>query len=319
MTSRHQQPAEGSATSPRFDSVRFGVFCLAFLALYPVDGFAQSSAGGIFCNVFQNVGGLPFFISAIAYLGGAAIFIRGIYDLIKRSSDPNTPLRNGLLGIFAGSGIISMPFLVQWLHKTIYGDLDANYSNFGCTAGATATPGAPVPLDEMLANFVGNIFSPIVALISVLSVILGAFLILYNMIKLSKFGTDGKAQSLTPILGSIAVGALLIAVGQTVNVSLTTLFGDESVVQYSSIAYDPGGSFDLTRFNRAMTAVFAFLYIIGMISFVRGFMILKNALEGSGQQTKGQAFTHIIGGTLLVNMPGFIQAIEQSTGIDIIT
>lgn len=289
----------------------------ALIAFYPESGFAQTSAGGVFCNVFKNIGGLPFFVSAIAYVSGGAIFIRGVFDLVKRSSDPNTPLRNGLLGLLVGSAIFAMPFLVQWLHNSIYPNTP-EYTNFGCKATASVAPGSPIPLDEMLANFVSNIYEPLVMLISALAVILGAFMIFYNMVKLSKFGTDGKSQHLTPIIGSIVIGALLMAVGQTLDTSLTTLFGDKDIAQYSSIAYDPGGSFDMTRFNRAISAVFAFLYIIGLMSFVRGFFIMKNALEGNGQQTKGQAFTHIIAGTLLVNMPGFLHVIEQSTGIKIL-
>jgi hypothetical protein len=316
----HKKASLPSAARQHLDQLRLSCICLAILLFYPSVSFAQvTTAGGMFCNVFQNAGGLPFFISAVAYIVGGAIFIRGVFDLVKRSSDPNTPLRNGLLGILVGSGIVSMPWLVQWLHTTIYGNISTGYSNFTCRSDGGTAPGSPIPLDEMLANFVANIFNPIIMLISILAIISGAFLIFYNMVKLSKLGVDGKAQTLTPILTSLIVGAMLMAVGQTLTVSLNTLFGGDSIVQYSSIAYDPGGSFDLTRFNRAMTAVFAFLYIIGLISFVRGFMILKNAMEGNSQQTKGQAFTHIIGGTLLVNMPGFIQIIEQTTGIDIIT
>ncbi len=292
---------------------------LTVFALSPVDAMAQTSAGSVFCNVFKNVGGLPFFVSAIAYLSGGAIMLKGVFDLVKRTSDPNTPLRNGLLGILVGAAIFAMPWLVEWLHSTIYGDIDGDYSdNFSCKVGATSAPGVPIPLDEMVFNFVSNIFEPIVALIGALAVIFGGIMIFYNMVKLSKLGVDGKAQTLTPILGSLVIGAMLMAAGQTLSVSLTTLFGGDDIATYTSIAYEPGGSFDMTRFNRAMKAVFAFLYIIGLISFVRGFFILKNAIEGNAQQTKGQAFTHIIGGTLLVNMPGFIQVIEQTTGIDII-
>ncbi len=317
------QPTSSRGFLPGVSAAEWVRAALALVMLMLVSGEADAAAvdtaGGVFCNVFKNSGGLPFFVSAFAYLFGGSVFIRGVYDLIKRSSDPNVPLKNGLLGLSVGGAIIAMPHLVQWLHHTIYSNVDTQYStNFGCSPGAATTPGAAVPLDEMLANFVNNIFQPLVALVSILAIIVGAFMIFYNMVKLSKLGSDGKAQTLTPIITALAVGAVLMALGQTLNTSLNTLFGTDTITKYSSIAYAPGGSFDLTRFNRAMTAVFAFLYVIGLISFVRGFLILKNAVEGSGQQTKGQAFTHIIGGTLLVNMPGFIHVIEKTTGVAIL-
>jgi uncharacterized membrane protein HdeD (DUF308 family) len=303
----------------RFNLPRLFVAAMA-VALYPQPGHAQS-VGDVFCNVFENVSGMTFLISGIAWIIGAALVIRGIFDIIKRSSDPNKPLKDGLLGICCGAAVAAFPYFIDWLQKTVY--RGTNGTTFNCLVDNTAgAGGAPVPLDVMLFNFVQNISSPIVMLMSALAIIFGASMIFYNMIKLSKFGSDAKSNSLTPIIGSLIIGAVLMALGTTMDVSLGTLFGDGTThggeVQYDGIAYQPGGGFDMERFDRAMRAVFIFLYIVGSLSFIRGFFILRNALEGSGQATKGQAFTHIIGGTLLVNMPNFIRIIEQSVGFRIL-
>jgi hypothetical protein len=309
------------------DWTRVALAAAAVYLFYPVVAMAQvdaESAGDVFCNVFYNSGTIPTLISVIAYVAGGAIFIRGMFDLIKRSSDPNKPLKDGLLGIIIGAFIVTLPWLVEFLHNTIFGEGVADYGGaFNCVSGPGSNPASgPVPLDEMLVNFVTNIKGPIMSLISVMCAVLGTALIFWNMVRLSKFGADAKSNTLTPILGNLAIGALLVAVGQTLDVSLGTLFGEgtaqDSLTQYSTIAYSPGGSFDTTKFDNAMKAVFVFLYIIGALSFVRGFFILRNFLDGQGQATKGQAFTHIIAGTLLVNMPAFIQVIERTMGFDII-
>jgi hypothetical protein len=295
-------------------------FLLAFVAVwaYADPAWAANSVGDMFCNAFRNSGDITVLMSGFAYLTGGTLAIRGIFDLIKRSSDPNHPLRNGLLGIMAGGMVASLPSLIGWLHRTIYGPIVYHNVN-GCVPEATAGPAGAVPLDEMLINFVKNINEPIIALISAMSIILGVIMIFYNMVKLSKFGADAQTNKLTPILASLIIGAMLVAIGHSVDVSLNTLFGAGTPIKhYESLAYAPGGAFNMDRFNNAMRAVFVFLYIIGALSFLRGFLILKNALEGQGQATKGQAFTHIIGGTLLINMPGFIEFIENTTGINII-
>lgn len=279
---------------------------------------APQSTGDMFCEVFKNVGGMPVVLSGICYIAGAWMVVHGIYELIKHSSDPNKPMRNGILSLGSGAMVAALPILVEWLHKSFFKGVDYQ-SAIGCKVKTVSgTSSAPLPLDEMLANFVDNIHGPIIAVISAMAFIFGGAMIFYNMVKLAKFGSDPKSSALTPILFSLLIGAMLMAVGQTMSVSLTTLFGGNEVVNYSGIAYNPGGSFDMTRFNRAMTAVFIFLKIIGALSFVRGFFILKNAVEGAGQATKGQAFTHVIGGTLLWNMPGFIQSLEQSIGFKIL-
>ncbi len=297
--------------------------------LYPSFGLAASqqiagdaTVGTMFCNVLQNSGSFPPLFSGIAYITGAWIVVRGLFDMMKRSSDPtNKPFKDGILGVMMGGMVAALPSLINWLHKTLLRDT-VKGEGIRCTGAASVGTSSAVPLDVMLSNFVGNITPGILALISGMAVIFGIVMIFYNMVKLSKFGTDAKTSTLTPILGSLIIGALLVAVGQTMDISLTTLFGNNTTMntltKYKELAYVPGGSFDMSRFNNAMNAVFTFLRIVGSLAFVRGFFVMKNALEGQGQATKGQAYTHIIGGALLVNMPGFIQYIEQSVGFKVI-
>ncbi|HVY12655.1 MAG TPA: hypothetical protein VHB73_03730, partial [Alphaproteobacteria bacterium] len=235
----------------------------------------------------------------------------------------NKPLRDGLLGLMVGAFIVTLPWFVEFLHHTIYKNIGGSYQTPTCSASGAAGAGDIAGLDVMLANFVNNIKNPIIAIISLMAIIFGTAMIFWNMIRLSKFGADARSNNLTPILGNLIIGALLVAAGQTLNVSLATLFGNDvaqgTLARYSSLAYNPGGGMDMEKVNRALSAVFDFLYIVGALSFVRGFFILRNVLDGQGQATRGQAFTHIIAGTLLVNMPGFIHVVQNTLGVKIIT
>ena len=293
---------------------------------YPNIGFAavasDATLGTMFCNVLQNSGGFPPLFSGIAYITGAWIVVRGLFDMMKRAADPNNKaFKDGILGVVMGGMVAALPSLINWLHTTL---LRSTVKGRGidCKPEASVGTSGAVPLDVMMSNFVGNITPGILALISGMAVIFGIVMIFYNMVKLSKFGSDAKTSNLTPIIGSLIIGALLVAVGQTMDISLTTLFGNNTTMntltKYKDLAYVPGGSFNMDRFNNALSAVFTFLRIVGSLAFVRGFFVMKNALEGSGQATKGQAYTHIIGGALLVNMPGFIQYIEQSVGFKVL-
>ena len=303
------------------------ILAALIIMLYPQIGFAVESdgtVGSMFCNVLKNSGSFPPLFSGIAYITGAWIVVRGLFDMMKRAADPNNKaFKDGILGVMMGGMVAALPNLINWLHKTLLRDT-VRGDGIHCTAAQSVGTGSAVPLDVMLSNFVGNITPGILALISGMAVIFGIVMIFYNMVKLSKFGTDAKTSTLTPIIGSLIIGALLIAVGQTMDISLTTLFGNNTTLdsikttRYTDLAYVPGGSFDMTRFNTAMAAVFTFLRIVGSLAFVRGFFVMKNALEGQGQATKGQAYTHIIGGTLLVNMPNFIRFIEQSVGFKVL-
>jgi hypothetical protein len=51
-----------------------------------------------------------------------------------------------------------------------------------------------------------------------------------------------------------------------------------------------------------------------MIAFVRGWLILKRASEGSGQATMAQGFTHLFGGVLAMNIFGFLEIMDSTFG-----
>jgi hypothetical protein len=59
--------------------------------------------------------------------------------------------------------------------------------------------------------------------------------------------------------------------------------------------------------------------LVGLISFVRGWNILRNAIEGVGQATVPQGLTHIIGGVLAMNISGFMVALDATLGIHTVT
>jgi hypothetical protein len=56
-----------------------------------------------------------------------------------------------------------------------------------------------------------------------------------------------------------------------------------------------------------------------MIAFVRGWLIIKNAVEGAGQATVAQGFTHIVGGVLAINIYSFLEIMDQTFGTNFLT
>ena len=55
--------------------------------------------------------------------------------------------------------------------------------------------------------------------------------------------------------------------------------------------------------------------IIGYISFLRGFFILKEVAEGGGQASLMAAVTHIFGGALAVNLGPLMNAVQSTLGL----
>lgn len=65
----------------------------------------------------------------------------------------------------------------------------------------------------------------------------------------------------------------------------------------------------------AMKAIVGLVQIIGVISFIRGWMhLVGNAQQPGGQHSFGRAMTHIVGGVLAINIVGVVNIIWNSFG-----
>ena len=74
----------------------------------------------------------------------------------------------------------------------------------------------------------------------------------------------------------------------------------------------------LGHVQAVISGVLAFMIIIGWISFIRGFMMLKEYADSGGQSQNASmmaAVTHIFGGALLVNLGPLLNVVQQTLGI----
>lgn len=101
------------------------------------------------------------------------------------------------------------------------------------------------------------------------------------------------------------VGAFLISLPGTIDTATETLsLGDNSAMNLLSQTHTDTGD---AQVESAINGVLLFIKLIGHISFIRGFFLLKDF--GNGKDgTFGRAITHILGGALAIN-------IETTVGI----
>lgn len=111
----------------------------------------------------------------------------------------------------------------------------------------------------------------------------------------------------------LLVGSLFIFLPSTyVNISIS-FFGSSSVLSYDKVQ---------TSMNPALLkALVGLVQIIGLISFIRGWMILvAHAQSPGGQASVGKAISHIIGGLCAYNVLGFTNIIWSTlTGGNLIS
>jgi hypothetical protein len=57
------------------------------------------------------------------------------------------------------------------------------------------------------------------------------------------------------------------------------------------------------------------MIIIGIISFIRGWFIIRDVAEGNQQASMMAGATHIIGGALAINLGPILAAVQNTLGI----
>ncbi|HUY67724.1 MAG TPA: hypothetical protein VMV79_00295 [Alphaproteobacteria bacterium] len=298
------------------------VLIAALVCGFAAPALAQSwTLGEVICNVSNEVGGgygfsVSNIISGIAYIAGAILIGYGLIGLKDHMENPKQPpLHQALARMGGGAGLLFLPSMTGWLIDSLYGYQGAGGLTFCGNVMVPAT-GSSVTLSQLMVNLVYNVKDPFTWMMSVGAVTFGLFLIFRGLVKASKFGTDPRAHSIPVILVNLLVGAVLVTVGQSLGVIMATLFGSNFINPSSDVlGWNAVTTLNASsEFTTAIIAALTFFQLIGLIAFVRGWLIVKNAVEGVGQATMVQGFTHIIGGVLAINIYGFLEVLDHTFG-----
>jgi hypothetical protein len=170
-------------------------------------------------------------------------------------------------------------------------------------------------------NIIQNILSPMLSITTIVSQFIGVFLILYGMIRLYRHGEQNMMHRISPMgtIMTFVAGVVLVAYTPELSALSFSLFGNPN---YDLVNTCPGGGVDqqtgviycpilgylpeisspTTTDTQALeTLVFAVLFLVGTISFIRGFLELIKLGEGHGQGGIAKALTHIFAGVAGVN------------------
>jgi len=71
-------------------------------------------------NIVNSAGTLPNLVSTVAYIGGIGLGVAGIFKLKQHVDNPGqTPMKDGLVRLGAGGGLLALPFLTDAMTGTI--------------------------------------------------------------------------------------------------------------------------------------------------------------------------------------------------------
>ena len=153
------------------------------------------------------------------------------------------------------------------------------------------------------------------ALVTSLMYIVGFWIIFRSVYGLreaaeSKQMMSQKTGIFKPIMGLIAGGALVFF-PQAIHMAMGTFYAQ--TIPKSIISYTQNIQSDN---KQLVTDILRFIQFIGLVAFFRGWIIISNLGEQSQAQGSGlgKALTHLIGGTLAMNIVGTIDILKATFG-----
>lgn len=299
----------------------WAIIAFAIATTWPIEAFAiTQTLGEIICKIRYNAGITPTVLSVISYICGAFMIVNGVLLLIKHFNNTNdSQVTKACAYLFSGACLMTLPSIAGVIQGSVFAYLVGGNNTDPCTV-------APIPtgaqgLDTMMQNFVNNIRGPIFMLCATIGQAIGILMIVRALMKAAKTGTDARAAAPHAIIVNLLIGAILISLSSMLPIMLGTVFADKSIAAFPVINWTKitGSSFDPANVNKTIEAILRFVQVVGIIGFLRGWLIIKNAVEGTGQATVPQGMTHIIGGTMAVNIGAMLTIIDRTFGTGILS
>ncbi len=267
--------------------------------------------GTVMCNIVVSSEDMPGLFSGACYLFGVVIGALGIAKLYEHVISPsNVPVWDSIKRFAVAGGLFALPIVLDAAWTTVAADIDT-YDQTGFNAGPTSVSEG---LDVTLLRFMSDIWFPVSYLIAGFTYLAGIILVIVGIFRMLKRTDDGvRGPGGIGTIFCFLVGGTLLSLDAMIGAFSTSLFDDSSVTTYASLQYTTGMTpEEVQHVHNVISAVIAFMMIVGIISFVRGLFILKDYTNGDGQASLMASFTHLFGGALAINLGPLLNAVQTT-------
>lgn len=263
------------------------------------------------------------FISFMSAFCGICIVGRGLY-IIARLHDHHAgqraPLKTGLMHIFGGGAIFSLPSLLGMSIFSVLG-VGQYSSGMGVSAGSTetclATSDKTSAIECVAKNIGTNVVPVALNFIYICSFVIGIYLIFLAIYKFIMAQNEGHQKAsvgstvMRIVIASICCNlpyAMTIFQG-TLGIGSGVMTKDGSIIGGGSIpsimTYTPSTDVQiLNDFSHVISWCFVFLTLVGVLAYCKGLMHLYAVAVngGGGRASMSSAITFMVSGVIVANM-----------------
>lgn len=283
-------------------------------------GATPGGVGATICNFVGTTGATPAFLVSLSYLFGIVI---GVWALLKIRDHVLNPQQvsiwEGVSRLIVAGAFFSMPYLAGVFQNALTGgnaffagDQNTQFNSVAACAGA-----GPLALDEVVVCFMRDIMAPAHVLLSHFAFVAGLVFIMIGISRIMKSAQEGARGpgGMGTIMTFVTAG-VLISYNVIIDFFTTTISVAGTNTTNAALAYTTGMTpAEVQHVNNIVAAILQFMIIVGLISFIRGWFIIRDVAEGNQQASLMAGATHIIGGALAINMGPLLSAVQQTLNI----
>lgn len=281
--------------------------------------------GATICRFVGRTGATPAFLIALSYMFGLVIGVWALLKVRDHVLNPQqTSIWEGMSRLIAAGAFFAMPYLAGVFQSALTGGnafFTGNQFTTWMHAGAVTTAcasGAPLALDMTVACFMRDIMTPAHVLFSHFAFVAGLVFIMIGITRIMKSAQDGARGpgGLGTIMTFVTAGVLISynTIIEFFTASISTIGGVTATK--AALSYTTGmTAAEVQHAEIIVAAILQFMIIIGLISFIRGWFIIRDVAEGNQQASLMAGATHVIGGALAINLGPILSAVQQTLNI----
>lgn len=270
--------------------------------------------GDVVTNTVLSFQEIPFLIAALAYAAGTTLGVLGIIKLYEHVQNPNqTHISEGLKRLLAGGLLLALPIVVEAAWRTV-NDENIDAVAFSAMSG-DATGGAG--LDAMMQMLMQDLHGPLIWAMNAFCYVAGLILVFVGIMRLLKSSQEGpRGPGGAGTLMTFIVAGALLSVDAMMGAWSSSMFFDNNVANTSALSYTGGLDADeQDHILGVISTILIFMMILGWVSFIRGWFILRDVAEGSHNASLMAGLTHLFGGALAVNLGPLMNAVQDTLGL----
>lgn len=276
--------------------------------------------GASICRFVGRTGATPAFLTSLCYLFGIVIGVWALLKIRDHVLNPQqTPVWEGVSRLIVAGAFLAMPYLAGVFQAALTDGTAFAAAGPNMHTGwiAVACGTGPRALDTAMACFMNDVMAPAHVLFGHFAFIAGLVFIMIGITRLMKSAQEGaRGPGGKGTLATFIIAGILLSYNVVLDFFTASISSTGNTNTTVALTYTTGmTAAEVEHANIIVQTILQFMIIVGLVSFIRGWFIIRDVAEGNQQASMMAGATHIIGGALAINLGPILNSVQSTLGI----